>query len=984
VPTATSRCMGPSPFVRDDGSLLIAGAKNGAGFVARFDASMNLSWGQYYPGSLRIQSIRPGSGGWILASMQGNGRAALINVNASGESSGSCPATSDDAGAGQAQGGSFTFDGSSIKRDMRDVPAGAVVMPLDWTLNCSTSGSIATCQIATQNGFASSFEWGAPVNKPSSCSSSYSGYSGKILVGANSTASFSFDLSCVPVQISNGSDPWTKTVTASAAPSNQFTVTTPTRYFEDAATVTVTPLCSGPPPLPPPVFSSVTLNPNDYVNEALTGVSAGRILTASGSQNAIGIAADGVSAVLVRISTTRYADLSLQLSGAPASSTCQLATLGSAGQWAGCATTMAAHQLLPDPAGTGRWFGIVAVSAGEGSDWVGRTLIVKWNQGEYSGSSGPIGIYAPPVATIHGIWSNGSAWASFNRYARTQIVRGPAGATAPPPIPHDYEKLHSAAFDGAATIERFRIRLRTSLLSYNRLGISAAQVDVVAHSMGGVVVRAFAREESTAADSGRLKPSFLTKGEGPIHRLVAVGTPHQGTPLADYLLAQANATLVPTTDVGVLCSHFAPCLAAALAGSVSLAAYLQVADMSITEGAADSLRDGSGGVPNLHITELPTFPRTAGVIGVAPVGSSAESNLNRILGAFRLKPLASVFNGDHDTIVPATSQRGGSPRASTQINGIVHASVPLSRDETETTSLGVFETVKCYLAQNWRVAAPVVACASASSASTSLSLDSLSQTTLQAIDFSTMTEVDPMNVTITPGASTPLRVGDATTISATSSTKIISSLVFWTGSSFVDVTQAPFSIQVTPETLEDFHVTWVAVFTDGTYASASTTFKVVASCTFNALSGGPALWLLQGERTTLNLSATCVSAGAMIEIKSGASYVSQSGTAAVISVTARGEVTAQGPGDDVIVLTYAGLTTTVPVHVTAAPQPFPRGDANGDRTVTVSDVFYDVNALFASGPAPASGDANGDGQFSAADVFYLVNYLLAGGPPPPL
>jgi Dockerin type I domain/Metallo-peptidase family M12B Reprolysin-like len=59
------------------------------------------------------------------------------------------------------------------------------------------------------------------------------------------------------------------------------------------------------------------------------------------------------------------------------------------------------------------------------------------------------------------------------------------------------------------------------------------------------------------------------------------------------------------------------------------------------------------------------------------------------------------------------------------------------------------------------------------------------------------------------------------------------------------------------------------------------------------------------------------------------------------------------------------------------------GDANGDGTVSVADVFYLINNLFAGGPSPVgSGDANGDGSVSVADVFYLINYLFSGGPAP--
>lgn len=60
------------------------------------------------------------------------------------------------------------------------------------------------------------------------------------------------------------------------------------------------------------------------------------------------------------------------------------------------------------------------------------------------------------------------------------------------------------------------------------------------------------------------------------------------------------------------------------------------------------------------------------------------------------------------------------------------------------------------------------------------------------------------------------------------------------------------------------------------------------------------------------------------------------------------------------------------------------GDVNDDGAVTVADVFYLINDLFAGGPPPLGyADSNGDGQLTVADVFYLINYLFSGGPAPP-
>jgi len=59
------------------------------------------------------------------------------------------------------------------------------------------------------------------------------------------------------------------------------------------------------------------------------------------------------------------------------------------------------------------------------------------------------------------------------------------------------------------------------------------------------------------------------------------------------------------------------------------------------------------------------------------------------------------------------------------------------------------------------------------------------------------------------------------------------------------------------------------------------------------------------------------------------------------------------------------------------------GDVNGDGSVTVADVFFLINFLFASGPIPiGEADVNGDGDVTVADVFYLINRLFANGPAP--
>jgi hypothetical protein len=80
-------------------------------------------------------------------------------------------------------------------------------------------------------------------------------------------------------------------------------------------------------------------------------------------------------------------------------------------------------------------------------------------------------------------------------------------------------------------------------------------------------------------------------------------------------------------------------------------------------------------------------------------------------------------------------------------------------------------------------------------------------------------------------------------------------------------------------------------------------------------------------------------------------------------------------------ITATNTPTNTPT-VTPTPS-YSVGDVNGDHVVSVIDVFYLINHLFAGGPPPVgSGDVNGSGSANVLDVFWLINYLFAGGPPP--
>ncbi len=135
-----------------------------------------------------------------------------------------------------------------------------------------------------------------------------------------------------------------------------------------------------------------------------------------------------------------------------------------------------------------------------------------------------------------------------------------------------------------------------------------------------------------------------------------------------------------------------------------------------------------------------------------------------------------------------------------------------------------------------------------------------------------------------------------------------------------------------------------------------------------------------GGGTNVTITGTGFAAGATVTF---------GGTAAAnVVVVSATSITATTPAHaagvvNVVVTNADGQSGTLLGGFTYGAAVLPHGDANGDGNVTVADVFYMINFLFAGGPAPVGpADVNGDGQVTVADVFYLINYLFAGGPAP--
>lgn len=73
------------------------------------------------------------------------------------------------------------------------------------------------------------------------------------------------------------------------------------------------------------------------------------------------------------------------------------------------------------------------------------------------------------------------------------------------------------------------------------------------------------------------------------------------------------------------------------------------------------------------------------------------------------------------------------------------------------------------------------------------------------------------------------------------------------------------------------------------------------------------------------------------------------------------------------------------VYVTRVEFDYICGDADGDRTISVTDAVFLIQYIFADGPGPSpvlAGDADCNGSVEVTDVVYLIQYIFADGPAP--
>ena len=298
----------------------------------------------------------------------------------------------------------------------------------------------------------------------------------------------------------------------------------------------------------------------------------------------------------------------------------------------------------------------------------------------------PVTVVRPPIALVHGIWSDESAWNSFPL---------PSSTACTDSVTHyacriDYKDYNSLHFAVIAPYVGSRIRDRLANFRATR-NVAALQMDVIAHSMGGNVIRTLPLCGTVFKDCVFTYRIPTNMGKGDIHQLLTIGTPHLGSPLANDLIA----------NLSTKCCWHSFCQG-------NLQSQFDDRMLPIGNGAVDDLQQNGGAINGLN-SVASLFPMYF-YVGVA---SSADETLisskqgliqavNNCAANILPSTPQGIFGSSSDLIVSTSSQRKGlaaghtgTTDSSSSVGNTIHTAAininsqsGYSQDELTFTTLG--------------------------------------------------------------------------------------------------------------------------------------------------------------------------------------------------------------------------------------------------------------------------------------------------------
>ena len=244
----------------------------------------------------------------------------------------------------------------------------------------------------------------------------------------------------------------------------------------------------------------------------------------------------------------------------------------------------------------------------------------------------PVQIYRAPVVLVHGLW--GGFTGMLKLY--TGLLNSGKYNNSLLRIT-DYSATNAYSFFTNSMV--IKNEINSSFQGLYLLKYSAGKVDIVAHSMGGILSRIYL--QSNDCENGARSNCY----RGDIHKLLTLNTPHSGTQIANFLLSY---------NIGAWVAR----------------RFLIWSDQRWDVGAVDDLRCNSTAIESLngpslnnHIVPCHAIQTEANVTAFDKYAAN-ENSLTHIIADARFQSAQNLNNQvfadiPNDLIVPANSQRGG-------------------------------------------------------------------------------------------------------------------------------------------------------------------------------------------------------------------------------------------------------------------------------------------------------------------------------------
>lgn len=270
-------------------------------------------------------------------------------------------------------------------------------------------------------------------------------------------------------------------------------------------------------------------------------------------------------------------------------------------------------------------------------------------------------IVRPPIVLVHGLWGDSSSFSYWqSSYSSFRVLKFA-----------NYRQTNSSGFNTNSSV---LARTIDQALETKRLEYASSRVDVVAHSMGGIISRLH-----IGSDTFR-KPQNLNEGD--VRRLLTLATPHHGSSFANLLIALHRENPADTAST----------VRDMVGGEISGGAVCDLAENSAgfrlpILGAGTVLRSqvftATGGPPGTPSGGL-FFGGFVGFGNLEAALTKRRCSLRDIFGICQVRqgpfifPQETVnafrFRGSNDTVVAFSSQVGGVTPGGRNFPSLIHSS----------------------------------------------------------------------------------------------------------------------------------------------------------------------------------------------------------------------------------------------------------------------------------------------------------------------